>query len=207
MAVTDTETSIFDFTGNNLCLDFTNTLQDRTDKPRELLISYGDLVLWSQEAHIITENEARRLNEKAAQHRAEAAAVLKQAIDLREAMYRIFDAIANGSPAEESDLAMLNAALSQSMAQACIIQREDGFVWDWVDKDLALDRMLWVLLRSAADLLTSEERHSVRECASDDCNWLFLDTSKNHSRRWCDMKSCGNRAKVRKHYHQKKHTA
>ena len=207
MAVTDTQTPVFEFTGNNLCLDFTNTLHDRTDKPRDLLNTYGDLVLWSQEAHILTENEVQYLKEKAVQHQAEAVAILKQAIDLREAMFRLFDAMANGSPVQEADLTVLNTRLSQSMAQACIIQTEDGFVWDWAHKDQALDRMLWSLARSAADLLTSEQYHNVRECASDDCEWLFLDTSKNHSRRWCDMKSCGNRAKVRKHYLHKKHPA
>jgi predicted RNA-binding Zn ribbon-like protein len=207
MAVTEIQPPIFEFSGNHLCLDFSNTLNDRASKPRESLNSYSDLVLWSQEAHILTENEARHLYEEAAQHQAEAAAVLRQAIDLREAFYRIFDAIASGSSAEEADLAILNAALSHSMAQACIIQEENGFTWDWVDKDKALNGMLWPLVRLAADLLTSEERHSVRVCASNDCGWLFLDTSKNHSRRWCDMKSCGNRAKVRKHYLQKKQSS
>jgi predicted RNA-binding Zn ribbon-like protein len=52
--------------------------------------------------------------------------------------------------------------------------------------------------RSAAELLISPERACVRECASETCTWLFVDTTKNHSRRWCDMNSCGNRYKVRK---------
>jgi len=64
--------------------------------------------------------------------------------------------------------------------------------------------MLWPAVRAAADLFTSEELEDVRVCASDICSWLFMDTSKNHTRRWCDMKSCGNRAKARKHYSQKK---
>ena len=90
------------------------------------------------------------------------------------------------------------------MAQVCVVPKEGSFAWDWLNKEQALDRMLWVVARSAADLLVSGELDTVRVCAGEDCNWLFLDTSKNRSRRWCDMKSCGNRAKVRKHYKQKK---
>jgi len=52
------------------------------------------------------------------------------------------------------------------------------------------------------DLLTSDRLSAVRECAADDCAWLFLDESRNRSRRWCDMKVCGNRQKARLHYHR-----
>ena len=130
--------------------------------------------------------------------------MLQRAINLREALYRIFQVVAQGSSPEKSDLSTLNTEFSLAMGRACIVSAEDSFTVDWTDKEKALDRMLWTIARSAADLLTSEGLDDVRVCAADDCNWLFLDTSKNHSRRWCDMKSCGNRAKVRKHYNSKK---
>jgi predicted RNA-binding Zn ribbon-like protein len=63
--------------------------------------------------------------------------------------------------------------------------------------------MLWPIAQSAADLMTSDKRNSVRQCGADDCAWLFLDESRNHSRRWCDMKTCGNRQKARRHYASK----
>ena len=197
----------FEFTGNHLCLDFTNTVQDRFTSPRELLNSYSDLLLWSQGAQILTEDEAERLREEASRHTREAKAVLQRAIDLREALYRIFFAVARGSSLEKVDLSTLNTEFSEAMSQACIVPAKDSFALDWTGKEKALDRMLWTLARSAADLLTSAELDDVRVCAAEDCNWLFLDTSKNHSRRWCDMKSCGNRAKARKHYTQKKQSA
>jgi predicted RNA-binding Zn ribbon-like protein len=61
-----------------------------------------------------------------------------------------------------------------------------------------LELPLWILARSAADLLTSEQHAYVRQCASEECTWLFIDRSKNHSRRWCDMGDCGNREKARR---------
>jgi len=77
--------------------------------------------------------------------------------------------------------------------------RGTGFVWSWDADTPELDRPLWPIVRSAAELLTSPERELVKRCASDTCLWLFLDRTKNHARRWCDMKVCGNRAKVRRH--------
>lgn len=204
MAETEIQTSLFEFTGNHLCLDFTNTVHNRFSDPRELLNSYSDLLLWSQEAQLLTEDETLQLREKAEHHRKEAEAVLQRAINLREALYRIFQVVAQGSSPEKSDLSTLNTEFSEAMSRACILPAKDSFTLDWTGKDKALDRMLWTIARSAVDLLTSEGLDDVRVCAADDCNWLFLDTSKNHSRRWCDMKSCGNRAKVRKHYNSKK---
>ncbi|MBI4413448.1 MAG: CGNR zinc finger domain-containing protein, partial [candidate division NC10 bacterium] len=78
------------------------------------------------------------------------------------------------------------------------------FAWRWTGDGQRLDRMLWAVTRSAADLLTSGELAAVRECEAETCAWLFMDRSRNRSRRWCDMKACGNRAKARRHYERKK---
>src|SRR5438128_2066905 len=116
MVETEEQTPIFDFTGNWLCLDFANTVQDRpSDSPRELLKSYNDLVSWAVQAQIVTEGEAERLHNEAVSRPAEASVVLKRAIDLREAIYRIFSALADHSSPEEADLVILNSALSEGM--------------------------------------------------------------------------------------------
>lgn len=205
MAETNRAARIFDLSANHLCLDFINTLTDRsTGSPQELLTNYSALVSWSQQAHVVVDEEARRLLEEAARHSAEASSVLQRAITLREVMYRIFSTIAEGALPAETDLATFNKVLSEAMAHACVVIEGDGFTWSWTDSDSALNRILWSVVRSAADLLASQELQTVRMCSADDCNWLFLDTSKNRSRRWCDMKTCGNRAKVRRHYDRKK---
>lgn len=204
MTTTNLETPIFEFTGNHLCLDFANTLSNRTSTPRERLNRYDDLVRWSREAGILAENDAQRLHAEATQRPEEAEQVLRQAIELREAMYRIFSAHTSDTEADERDLAMLNSMFARAMTRACLHNNGKSFVLDWSwnreQEPVALDRMLWSIARSMAELLTSEALEFVRMCAADDCGWLFLDTSKNHSRRWCDMKSCGNRAKARKYY-------
>jgi len=194
------QASTFDFSGNFLCLDFSNTLHDRSTTPRESLTSYDDLVQWGQEAGILSEGEAAQLRAEATCHPEAAEDVRQQAITLREAMYRIFYARLHNALPEESDLATLNAMLAHAMTKASIHSNGNGFAWDWNSDDVELERIYWPIARSAAELLTAEELESVRMCAAEDCGWLFLDTSKNHTRRWCDMKSCGNRAKARKHY-------
>jgi predicted RNA-binding Zn ribbon-like protein len=185
-----------------LCLDFANTLEWRaTDQPTERLNDYPNLVSWAQGKGVISEGEVEHLVRSAEVHPAQASAVLNQAITLRETIYRIFSAVVAGRSPETADLAALNAALSQGMAHLRIIQTAAGFVWDWDGGEDALDQMLWPVVRSAVDLLTSKELERVGECAGDwGCGWLFLDMSRNHSRRWCSMELCGNRAKVRRHY-------
>ena len=202
MTTTKLETSVFEFTGNHVCLDFTNTVNDRVSTPRELLNSYDDLMRWSEEADILSEDDAHRLRAEAAHHPAEAEQVLQQAIALREAIYRILSAHISDTEAGKGDLVTLNSILARAMTSTCIRNNGKGFAWDWdwSHQSVTLDRMLWSIARSMADLLTSAELESVRMCAAEDCGWLFLDTSKNHSRRWCDMKGCGNRAKARKYY-------
>lgn len=205
MVETETQTPIFEFTGNWLCLDFVNTVNDRSmPHPRELLNSYSDLVAWSKQAHIVTDDQAQRLLEKATHYPKEASAILQRAIALREAIYATFSAIAEDASPAEKDLALFNTELAVAMSRARIMPKENGYVWDWADNGDALEYMIWVVAKSAADLLISGELHDVRVCSAPDCRWLFLDTSKNHSRRWCDMKGCGNRAKVRRHYERKK---
>ena len=196
---------IFDLTGGLLCLDFANTVDDRPEiHPQELLTSFKDLVSWSQQAQVLTEQEARQLLEKAEQRHSNATRVLKRAVEVREAIFRIFKAVAEDESPEDEDLVTLSAMVAEAQKHAQIVPGTDAFRWEWTGTPDELDSMLWPVVRSAADFLTSDELETVRVCASDSCDWLFIDTSKNHSRRWCNMKSCGNREKARRFYTRKK---
>jgi len=187
--------------GGRLCLDFANTVDWRTgEHPQEWLTSYADLVAWSEHAGIVTESEAHRLRDFAARHPTVASAVLEQAIALREAIYRIFSAIADERSPEATDVSTLNDALSEALPRLRVTPTVDGFTWQWATNEDSLDQMLWPVARSAAELLTAGKLSRVQMCAGDDCGWLFFDTSKNRSRRWCSMEDCGNRAKARRHY-------
>jgi predicted RNA-binding Zn ribbon-like protein len=168
------------------------------DNPRDDLSQYRHLVSWGIQARILTTEQAEQLLIAAAEHERDAAAVLERAKEVREVMFRIFAAIANEAVPSETDIAHLNEELARAMAHACLMQNEWHFAWDWCADTVMLDRVLWPIVRAAADLLVSGELRMVRLCAADDCAWLFLDTSKNQTRRWCNMKSCGNRAKARR---------
>jgi predicted RNA-binding Zn ribbon-like protein len=194
---------VFKFTGGRLCLDFVNTLSGRRADPTERLLAYRDLAAWGLQADVLNDEEARRLMRIAAQHPRDAARALSEAGALREALYRIFSAVIDGSAASEADLVILNTALSRALDRVRVVSRPRGFTWAWAAGD-RLDRMLWPVLRSAAELLVSDDVHRVRRCAAESCDWLFLDASRNHSRRWCDMRDCGNRAKARRYYARKK---
>ena len=187
-----------------LCLDFANTAEwHASDHPEESLNSYVDLVGWAKRAAILTDEEAQYLQQKAAQQAAAASESLIKAVDLREAIYRIFAAIANERPVEEADLALLNNWLAETAGRLQVTQTASGFAWRWRGKEQTLAWMLWPVVQSAAELLLSPELDRVKQCDDDrGCGWLFLDTSRNRSRRWCSMQSCGNRAKVRRYRRQ-----
>jgi len=187
--------------GGELCLDFTNTVNRHSvEQPIARLASYTDLAQWSQQAGILTEAEADRLVREGRKREQEAAAVLEKAWLLQNAIYRIFSAFIEGESPRAQDMQALNDALSQALARQRIVAAAEHFEWTWASAGDSLDRMLGPILRSAADLLTSERLARVKKCGG--CNWLFLDASKNGSRRWCMMSVCGNRAKARRHYDQ-----
>lgn len=197
----------FHLSGGRLCLDFANTVSWRSSaRPAERLRSYIDLVSWSRQAGLVTAGEARRLGRGAARRSAEAARVLKRAVEGREAIYRIFSRIADGLPPAPADIARLNAQVSGALRRLGVVLKGGGFSWEWKGDPDSLDRMLWPVARSAADLLTSGGLGRLRKCGADNCGWIFLDTTRNRSRRWCDMRVCGNRAKARRHYRRTKGT-
>lgn len=191
--------------GGRLCLDFTNTVGSHdAQHSDERLTCYQDLLIWSRRAGILDEQGQARLEQSAAAQPATAASIFEQAFNLRETIFRIFSAVADERPAAPTDLEQFNTELGKVMAHAELVQTGGDFTWGWQPDQDALDRILWPIVRSAADLLTSGELGRVRECSSATCEWLFVDTSRNRSRRWCDMEDCGNRAKARRHYHRKR---
>lgn len=206
MIILGNEATTLNLKSGRLCLEFANTAEwHASDQPEESLHSYNDLVAWAQRVGLLTRAEAQPLIDEATRHPDQAATTLEQAITLREAVYRIFSAVAAGRPAQTTDLAIMNKMLIATPGRLEIVSTADGFAWQWAGPEDALDRLLWPIARSAADLLTSAELSRVGECADDrGCGWLFLDTSRNHSRRWCDIKDCGNRAKARRHYARQK---
>lgn len=191
--------SDFDDPRGALCLGLANTWGNRGDATSDTLRSYDDVLRWARGAGVVDGPEARQLAELAAREPEEAARVLERTLVLREGLYRSCAAVAAGRAAEAEDLELLNRELAL-LPPARLCCGGPCCEWRWPDTGPRLAQLLWPVVRSAAGLLTSEDAARIRECAAPDCNWLFLDRSRNRSRRWCDMGSCGNRAKARRYY-------
>jgi predicted RNA-binding Zn ribbon-like protein len=191
---------VFELSGGRLCLDFANTVDRRpSPEPRELLPAYAELVSWARQTGILTPREARDLSARARRHRARASRALSRAHELREALYRIFATRARGGPALEELRSWLAAAFGHPE-----LRTDSGYRLVFRDDLAHFEGLLSPIVRSAVELLEEDALARVRQCAADECAWLFLDESKNGSRQWCDMTVCGNRAKARRFYARKR---
>jgi predicted RNA-binding Zn ribbon-like protein len=188
--------------GGRLVLDFVNTVDCYTRaEPKDYLRRYTDLVIWGQHVDILTADTSRQLLQEAARRSTDAELIFTRAIALRWALYQIFSAAVDRRTLQTADLATVNITLAAAPTRSRIVQTSHGgYSWSWNVDANALDQILWPVVWSAADVLTSTDVARVGQCSGDRCTWLFLDTSHNHSRRWCYMQDCGNRAKARRHY-------
>jgi predicted RNA-binding Zn ribbon-like protein len=197
--------------GERLCLDFVNTVggwypdpaRPRSDPyaavaRADKLNDYFDLLAWSLHTKLLGESVAHALAREAGRRDKEAARTLDRAVALRRAIYRICAAIIHGARPRASDLDLLNQELNVAHGQVHLGAGDGNLVWEWTDEKNALDRMLWRIADSAAEMLTTDDLARLRGCPGENCGWMFLDISKNGRRQWCDMQDCGNLAKVRR---------
>jgi predicted RNA-binding Zn ribbon-like protein len=194
--------TVFDFESGDLSLDFANTKDwHASQKPEENLHDYADLIAWGEQAGLVTSALAGILRSQADEHPEAVNRAYDRAILLREALYHTFSSHYAGKPIPASDLALLNSVLREAMAGLQLAPGEAQLRWEWAPVMEGANYILWPVARAAADLLTSDKVARVRVCEDDrGCGYLFIDQSKNHSRRWCSMEGCGNRAKARRHY-------
>jgi predicted RNA-binding Zn ribbon-like protein len=196
----------FELIAGNVGLDFVNTLDDRHTQPKELLESYADLARFGEDAGLLESRQVDRLSERSYAEPERAQQALLWGRELREAIHDVFWAIMNKRPVPPGALARLNADIQGSAGHMRLVQAKAGFEWSFDDLR-EFDSVLWPIARAAGDLLASDQLPQVRACFSKSCEWFFLDTSKNHRRRWCDMTRCGNRAKVQRFYTRQKKTS
>ena len=193
----------FDLSGGALCLDFANTVSRRKvpERAADHLGSYGDLVAFADQSKILSPKESNELRTQARRHGSKAREALRNTIALRENLYGVFSGLAKGKPAAPGRLQQISDFVVEALNHRRLASADGRYRWEWqwTSKNV-LDRILWPIAQSAAELLTSPGLDSLRECEAPDCAWLFLDHSRNRSRRWCDMKVCGNRQKARRHY-------
>ena len=179
-------------------LAFVNTLAPRPGPaPVERLVSYEALATWAHEAGFLKADDVARLVTRARRRGADAGRVVERARELRELLHGTFTAVAAGKTPAASTLTQLSARLSGWYTHGRLVPADGTLQWVYGGAD-DLERPLWEVARAASRLLTSSRLDRVRACAAEDCGWWFLDDTKNASRRWCDMKICGNRDKVRR---------
>lgn len=193
----------FELIAGNVCLDFVNTLDDRHTTPKELLETYVDLARFGEDTCLLDSRQVDQLFARSEADPARAQEVLKRGRELREAIHDVFWAIMNKRPVPPLALSRLNADVQDAAEHMRLVPVKGGFEWRFDDGN-QFERVLWPIARAAADLLASDQLPYVRACFSKTCEWFFLDTSKNHHRRWCDMTTCGNRAKVQRFYTRQK---
>ncbi len=189
---------LFELSGGHPALDLTNTVDLRPSaEPRELLPDYEALIAWSEQSGIVDHPLARSLRARAQRQPRRARAVLQRTRHLRKALFGLFSAAASGRPLPSEALDILNAERTAAAAHLRLEREGRHASWRWSDEE-SLERVLWPVAHAAAELLASPRLERVRQCQAEGCAWLFLDLSKNRSRRWCDMAVCGNRSKVRR---------
>jgi predicted RNA-binding Zn ribbon-like protein len=187
-----------------MCLEFANTLAYRGSAPSESLRNFEDLTKWCGVAGVMPLQIVQHLGGWAERHPKRIAEMFVEAIVLREVVYRIFHAIASGANPDEVDLNLLNRAIGNAPLRITVKRDADHFGWEVEESKPSATSILAPVLWSAADLLVGPQLSKLRECSNERCLWLFLDDSKNGTRRWCSMQSCGNRAKAHRHYLRQK---
>ena len=189
--------------GGALCLDFANTIDARFPRagttPPDFIATYEQLVLWSQRAGALDAPTARKLLVRARREPKAARAAVSAARRLRETIYTLFAAMREGRESPASAARELARFSARALERGRLVANAETNALSWSWPRLELQSMLWPIALSALELATSSEVVSLKQCPGHDgrCGWLFLDRTKNQSRRWCTMQVCGNAEKTR----------
>jgi predicted RNA-binding Zn ribbon-like protein len=190
-----TDKTVPRFYADAWCLDFANTVEPRDGQGgHDFVPDYEALLRWSESASLLSPSGGRRLRRAAAEDPRRAADAHGAAIALREATYRTFAAVAAGRTPRGADVATIHDTYLDALRHARPRVGADGLDWAWPAGELPLPG--WRVAFDAVELLRSDRLDRVKSCQPS-CGWLFLDTSKNHSRRWCSMRECGFEEKAR----------
>ena len=182
--------------GGNVALDLLNTQNGAAGAEPEddVLTDYRDFLAWASHVRIITAPEERRLRRRAREEPAHAEAVFQRARETRAYLYDVFDAVAQGKPPARAELERMQRDEAEALTHGRLVAEDGLYRWSWAaDQDLG--RPLWPIVHAALNLVTDGPIDRVKGCAS--CRFLFLDESKNRSRRWCSMEDCGAEDKMR----------
>ena len=160
------------------------------------MTDYGDMVRFTEQSGLMSNAQARRLIRNTSETKT--AQVVAAVRELREAAAQVLYAALEDDVAPASAVAQLESCFKAAQKAQRLHWAGARLAWELPQSASPPELPLWLLSLSVAELMTSDEMERVRACGNAECRWLFLDTSKNHTRRWCDMKICGNRMKARR---------
>jgi predicted RNA-binding Zn ribbon-like protein len=183
--------------GGRTCLDFVNTVSSRVQPDfREYVPDYGALAAWAWQVDLIGKQQALDLQGRATKAPQAAHRAHRAAIELREALYRVFCAVIDGETPRNRDMATLNERLIRARPRQSLVPSAAGFVWRRSKESHDLQAPALLVAIAAADFLTGDDLSRLKRCPPPEgCGWLFYDESRNRSRRWCSMETCGSWAK------------
>ena len=187
----------------DLGIDFANTVAYRGSKPDDSLHNLAGLFTWLRTAKALPEPVIATLPRLIASARIDETRLFSEAINLRETGYGLLNAVAEQAAMPSGNLQRLNHVLAEAPARISLGHSDNLLGWR-IEIQPTAAGILAPVLWSTADLLAGPDSARLRACANPQCLWLFLDDSKNGTRRWCSMQACGNRAKAHRHYQRRK---
>lgn len=162
------------------------------------------LYQWAERVGLIGSGETEALIGLSYHDAADAEAWHRQVVDLRSLLRDMFTAVVQGVAIDRLSWSTFNAALRQALQGIEVQAGAHGYRWHFAAVERHPTGFLQPLIKAAADLLVSGDLNRLKQCANPSCDWFFLDTSKNKSRRWCSMQGCGNRTKARRYQRKRK---
>jgi len=186
--------------GGHPAVDFVNTVHDWTSAaPPDYLHDFEDFLRWNEMTGLLWR---RAVTHFLGRPRAEQVSAFAEVLALRATLYKLFAALAAGDRLFQERLDHLNAVIRRTVQWRCLAAdtaddcRSLCCLWDFhaAPAAAALGPVAW----KAAELMELGPTDRLKRCPGEDCGWLFIDTSKNRSRTWCSMRTCGNTAKVRR---------
>jgi predicted RNA-binding Zn ribbon-like protein len=180
-------------------LELVNTLDFRfSAETVDLIPTYKGLLRFATQLELLTAEQARKLGRSVEEKQAQR--VLASTVELREALAAVFYGRMEGGKAPAAQMQVLEQQFHAAAVHRRLLAGHAHLEWSWSGVERQAEIPLWMLAQAASDLLVSSDAELVKDCGDPTCRWLFLDVSKNHTRRWCDMKTCGNRMKARRHH-------
>jgi predicted RNA-binding Zn ribbon-like protein len=180
-------------------LELVNTLDLRFSAQMvDLIPTYKDLLRFATQLELLTAEQARKLGRSV--DAKEAQRVLTSTVELREALATVFYSRMEDGKPPAAQIRILEQQFHAAALHRRLLAGDAHLEWRWSGVERQAEIPLWMLAQTASDLLVSNDAELVKDCGDPTCRWLFLDVSKNHTRRWCDMATCGNRMKARRYH-------